>query len=47
MPLEKIQSMLRLAPGYDRTAEQLSAFLEAAKRESLVAVRDGLWELHK
>ncbi|KAF7331519.1 Anaphase-promoting complex subunit 2 [Mycena kentingensis (nom. inval.)] len=45
MPLDRIQSMLRLAPGYDQTVEQLGAFMEAAKRGGRVVVRDGQWSL--
>lgn len=45
--LDRIQAMLRLAPGYDRTIEQLGSFMEAAKREGLVTVRDGMWKLGK
>jgi anaphase-promoting complex subunit 2 len=39
--------MLKFAPGYDRTIEQLGAFMEAARREGLVVVRDGIWRLNK
>lgn len=46
LPLDRIQSMLKLAPGYDRTMDQLGAFLEAARREGLVASRDGIWRLN-
>lgn len=45
--IEKIQSMLKLAPGYDRTVEQLADFLEAARRENLVTGRDGTWKLKR
>lgn len=45
--LDRIQAMLKLAPGYDRTIEQLGSFMEAAKREGLVTVRDGMWKLGK
>ena len=37
LPIERIQSMLKFAPGYDRTLEQLATFLEAAQRELLEA----------
>ncbi|KAF4617681.1 hypothetical protein D9613_006296 [Agrocybe pediades] len=47
LPLDRIQTMLKFAPGYDRTVEQLSAFMEAARREGLVIVRDGMWKLNK
>ncbi|PFH45921.1 hypothetical protein AMATHDRAFT_70905 [Amanita thiersii Skay4041] len=47
LPLDRIQSMLRIVPGYDQTVEQLSMFLEAARREGLLLVRDGLWKLNR
>jgi len=47
LPLDRIQTMLKLSPWYDRTIEQLGAFMEAARREGLVAVRDGIWQLNK
>jgi len=47
LPLDRIQTMLKFAPGYDQTIEQLGAFMEAARREGLVIVRDGLWRLNK
>ncbi|KAG9315870.1 hypothetical protein JVU11DRAFT_3519 [Chiua virens] len=47
LPLDRIQTMLRLAPGYDRTIEQLGNFMEAAKREGLATVKDGMWRLGK
>ncbi|KAG6332160.1 hypothetical protein ID866_6932 [Astraeus odoratus] len=45
--LDRIQTMLKLAPGYDRTIDQLAAFMEAAKREGLVTAKDGMWRLGK
>ena len=45
LPLNRINSMLGFAPGYDRTQEQLAMYLESAKREGLVAFKDGLWSL--
>ncbi|OBZ71191.1 Anaphase-promoting complex subunit 2 [Grifola frondosa] len=33
--------------GYDRTIEQLGAFMEAARREGLVTVKDGVWKLNR
>ncbi|KAG6841615.1 hypothetical protein C0991_009040 [Blastosporella zonata] len=45
LPLDRIQSMLKYAPGYDRTIDQLGAFMEAARREGLVTGRDGQWRL--
>lgn len=47
LPLDRIQTMLKFAPGYDRSIEQLALFMEAARRESLVVVRDGIWRLNK
>ncbi|KAH9480869.1 Anaphase-promoting complex subunit 2 [Psilocybe cubensis] len=47
LPLDRIQSMLKFAPGYDRSIEQLGDFMEAARREGLVVVRDGIWKLNK
>jgi len=47
LPLDRIQTMLKFVPGYDRTVEQLGAFMEAARREGLVVVRDGIWKLNK
>lgn len=37
--------MLSLAPGYDRTPEQLNMFLEALKREGQLEWQDPLWRL--
>ncbi|KAG6889653.1 hypothetical protein C0995_015769 [Termitomyces sp. Mi166 len=45
LPLDRIQTMLKYAPGYDRTIEQLAVFMEAARREGLVTGRDGQWRL--
>jgi anaphase-promoting complex subunit 2 len=39
--------MLKFAPRYDRAIEQLGPFMEAARREGLVTVRDGIWRLNK
>jgi len=47
LPLDRIQSMLKFAPGYDRSVEQLGIFMEAARREGLVNVKDGMWKLGK
>ncbi|KAI0074021.1 hypothetical protein K474DRAFT_1602300 [Panus rudis PR-1116 ss-1] len=47
LPLDRIQNMLKFAPGYDRTIEQLAAFMEAARREGLVTVKDGMWRLQR
>ncbi|KAF5376816.1 hypothetical protein D9757_008906 [Collybiopsis confluens] len=46
LPIDRIQSMLRLAQGYDQTVEQLGAFMEAARSEGLVITRDGMWRLN-
>jgi anaphase-promoting complex subunit 2 len=45
LPIDRIQAMLKLAPNYDQTVEQLAGFMEAAKREGLVSVNSGLWRL--
>jgi anaphase-promoting complex subunit 2 len=47
LPLDRIQTMLKFAPGYDQTIDQLALFMEAARREGLVVVRDGIWRLNK
>ena len=46
LPLDRIQTMLKVAPGYDQSIEQLATFMEAARREGLVVVRDGMWRLN-
>ncbi|KIJ54219.1 hypothetical protein M422DRAFT_25162 [Sphaerobolus stellatus SS14] len=46
LPLDRIHSMLNLAtPNCDRTPEQLLLYLESAKREGQLTVKDGLWSL--
>jgi anaphase-promoting complex subunit 2 len=47
LPLDRIQTMLKFAPGYDRTVDQLGAFMDAARREGLVSVKDGIWRLNR
>ncbi|KAI0670871.1 ubiquitin-protein ligase [Trametes maxima] len=47
LPLARIQTMLKFAPGYDQTIDQLAEFMEAARREGLVTVKDGMWRLHQ
>ena len=47
LPLDRIQTMLKFALGYDRSIEQLAMFMEAARRKDLVVVRDGVWRLNK
>ncbi|KAF9030639.1 hypothetical protein BJ165DRAFT_1332166, partial [Panaeolus papilionaceus] len=47
LPIDRIQAMLRFAPGYSQSVDQLSLFMEAAKREGLVDVKDGMWRLKK
>lgn len=47
LSLDRIQTMLKFAPGYDRTIEQLGTFMEAARREGLVNVKDGMWKLNR
>lgn len=45
--LDRIQTMLKLAPGYDRTIDQLATLMDAARREGLVVQTDGKWKLNK
>jgi len=45
LPLDRIQQMLKFAPNYDRNIDQLAAFMEAARREGLVTVTNGMWKL--
>ncbi|KAJ7583017.1 hypothetical protein C8J56DRAFT_956338 [Mycena floridula] len=45
LPLDKIQTMLKFQPTYDQTIEQLASFMESARREGLVTVREGYWRL--
>ncbi|KAF8157822.1 hypothetical protein B0H34DRAFT_656905 [Crassisporium funariophilum] len=47
LPLDRIQTMLKFAQGYDQSIDQLALFMEAARREGLVAVRDAMWRLNK
>ena len=47
LSLDRIQSMLKFAPGYDRNIDQLGAFMEAARRQGLVTVKDGMWKLQR
>ncbi|KAH8104540.1 hypothetical protein BXZ70DRAFT_593840 [Cristinia sonorae] len=47
LSLDRIHGMLKFAPGYDRSIEQLAGFMEAARREGLVTMRDGMWRLNK
>ena len=47
LPIDRIQTMLKFAPNYTRTVEQLGIFMEAARREGLVTVNNGLWRLNK
>ena len=42
--LVHIQTMLWIAPGYDKTTEQLSTFMEAARQEGLVTAQGGHWK---
>lgn len=45
MPIDRIQAMLSLAPGYNKNTEQLAGFLDSARRKGLVEYNDGLWKL--
>jgi len=47
LPLDRIQNMLKFAPGYDRNIEQLGMFMEAARREGMVVAKDGMWRLNR
>jgi anaphase-promoting complex subunit 2 len=47
LPLDRIQTMLKHAPGYDRTLDQLAAFMEAGRREGFVTGKDGMWRLNR
>ena len=47
LPLDRIQQMLKFAPDYNRNIDQRAAFMEAARREGLVAVNNGMWKLQK
>ncbi|KAI0699322.1 hypothetical protein C8T65DRAFT_719807 [Cerioporus squamosus] len=45
--LTNLGTMLKFAPGYDRTIDQLAEFMEAARREGHVTVKDGMWKLQR
>ncbi|KAG8945291.1 hypothetical protein FRC04_001068 [Tulasnella sp. 424] len=47
LPTDRIHNMLKFSQTYNKTREQLAAFLEALKREGLVDFRDGTWRLVK
>ena len=47
LPLDRIQTMLKFAPNYSKTMDQLGVFMEAARREGLVTVSSGLWKLNR
>ncbi|KAH9169016.1 ubiquitin-protein ligase [Lactarius sanguifluus] len=47
LPIDRIQTMLKFAQGYDRSVDQLGAFMDAARREGLVSVKDGIWRLNR
>ncbi|KAF5335326.1 hypothetical protein D9611_011711 [Ephemerocybe angulata] len=47
LSVDRIQTMLKFSPNYDKTAEQLGYFLEAARREGLLVVQNGMWRLNK
>ena len=38
--------MFKFPPGYDKSIEQFVTFMQAAWREGLVIVRDGMWRLN-
>lgn len=45
MPVERIHAMLGFVDDYNLTVEQLSGLMDAARREKLVDVKEGLWRL--
>lgn len=45
LPLDRIQTMLKFAPGYDRNIDQLGGFMEVLRRQGMVTVKDGMWKL--
>ncbi len=47
LPIDRIQTMLKFSPNYTQTVEQLTFFMEAARREGLVTMNNGLWKLNK
>ena len=47
LPIERIQVMLKFAPDYDKSAEQLASFMDAALREGLVAKDGDNYKLNK
>lgn len=47
LPLDRIQTMLRFAPEYSCTVDQLGAFMDAARRDGRVNVKDGIWRLNR
>ena len=47
LPLDRIQTMLKFAPNYSKSVDQLNIFMEAARREGLVTVNNGMWKLNR
>jgi len=47
LPIDRIHGLLKFAPNYDRTREQLAVWMEALKREGLVEFQDGNWKMVK
>jgi len=47
LPIDRIQAMLKFAPGYDRSVQELAVFLESARKEGLVVFTNGAWKLSK
>ena len=47
LPLDRIQTMLKFAPNYSKSIDQLNVFMEAARREGLVTVSNGMWKLNR
>ncbi|EJU03787.1 hypothetical protein DACRYDRAFT_49640 [Dacryopinax primogenitus] len=47
LPIDRIQAMLKFAPGYNRSVQELAVFLESARKEGLVVFTNGAWKLEK
>ena len=46
LPLDHIQTMLKFVPGYDRMVDQFCVFMDTARLEGLISVKDGIWRLN-
>ena len=47
LPLDRIQASLRFVPGYDRSIDDLTVFMEAAQRYEKITHKGGLWRLNR